>query len=66
MVKDLIGFFTRKRKVKNSITAPRILAYTSFGQGEKNGINNPEEAINGKKVDRGADGINFLFKTRYI
>ena len=29
---------------KNKITAPRILAYTGFGQGSKNGINSPEEA----------------------
>ena len=34
-----------KNKVKNEITAPRILAYTSFGQGSKNGINSPSEAV---------------------
>ena len=29
----------KERSIKNEITAPRILAYTSFGQGKKNGIN---------------------------
>ena len=52
----------KEESKKNSITAPRILAYTSFGQGAKNGINTPEEAINWvrKNADRGADGIKFF------
>ncbi|MGI9543701.1 MAG: amidohydrolase family protein [Cyclobacteriaceae bacterium] len=50
---------------KNTITAPRIEAYTAFGMGEKNGIHSPEQARawvqqNAKK---GADGIKF-FGTR--
>ena len=47
---------------KNTITAPRILAYTGFGQGSKNGINSPKEAIDWvrKNAERGADGIKFF------
>ena len=52
----------KNRSLKNEITAPRIFAYTGFGQGAKNGINTPEEARiwvqnNAKK---GADGIKFF------
>ena len=52
----------KEESKKNNITAPRILAYTSFGQGEKNGINSPSEAIEWvrKNADRGADGIKFF------
>jgi hypothetical protein len=47
---------------KNIITAPRILAYTGFGQGSENGINTPQEAIDWvrKNAERGADGIKFF------
>ena len=47
---------------KNKITAPRILAYTGFGQGAKNGINSPEEAKEWvrKNAENGADGIKFF------
>ena len=59
----------RERSLKNEITAPRILAYTSFGQGMKYGINSPQEAIDWVRNNaaKGADGIKFFwFKTRYI
>ena len=51
----------KKRSEKNEIVAPRIFAYTGFGQG-KLGVNTPEEARawvrnNAKK---GADGIKFF------
>ena len=46
---------------KNKITAPRILAYTWFGQGAENGINSPEEATAWvkKNAENGSDGIKF-------
>lgn len=52
----------KNKSLKNTITAPRIFAYTGFGQGAENGINSPEEArawvqANAKK---GADGIKFF------
>ena len=52
----------KEESKKNNITAPRILAYTSFGQGAKNGINSPSEAIEWvrENADRGADGIKFF------
>ena len=52
----------KERSIKNEITAPRILAYTSFGQGEKNGINSPQEAIDWVRNNaaKGADGIKFF------
>ena len=59
----------RDRSLKNEITAPRILAYTRFGQGMKYGINSPQEAIDWVRNNaaKGADGIKFFwFKTRYI
>ena len=58
-----IGCWMRNRKVlQNLITAPRIFAYTVFGQGAKQTITTTEEAIawvreNAKK---GADGIKFF------
>lgn len=47
---------------ENKITAPRIFAYTAFGQGSKNGINTPEEARDWvqKNAKNGADGIKFF------
>ncbi|MEM7551281.1 MAG: amidohydrolase family protein [Bacteroidota bacterium] len=55
----------KKKSAQNKIMAPRIYAYTAFGQDKDNGISSPEEAkawvqSNGKK---GADGIKF-FGTR--
>ena len=47
---------------KNMITAPRIKAYTSFGQGSKTPITTPELArawVNENKL-KGADGIKFF------
>jgi dihydroorotase-like cyclic amidohydrolase len=52
----------KEESKKNNITAPRILAYTSFGQGASNGINTIQEAINWvrKNAEKGADGIKFF------
>lgn len=52
----------KKQSAENKITAPRLLAYTAFGQGSKEKISTPEQAItwvrdNSKK---GADGIKFF------
>ena len=51
----------KEESKKNKITAPRILAYTSFGQGSS-GIKSPEEAVNWvrRNADNGADGIKFF------
>jgi len=52
----------REKSAKNTITAPRIQAYTFFGQGLEDGVNSPEEAINWVKsiAEQGADGIKFF------
>ncbi len=52
----------KKLSADNKITAPRIFAYTTFGQGAKQPITTPEQAIawvddNAKK---GADGVKFF------
>ena len=52
----------KKKSAANTITAPRIYAYTAFGQGSKTPINTAEAARawvteNAKK---GADGIKFF------
>lgn len=52
----------KAKSAKNQITAPRLLAYTAFGQGSKTPIATPEQARlwvqeNAKK---GADGIKFF------
>jgi imidazolonepropionase-like amidohydrolase len=52
----------KRLSAANKITAPRIFAYTSFGQGSKEAIATPEQAVawvrdNAKK---GADGIKFF------
>ncbi|WP_234736318.1 amidohydrolase family protein [Tellurirhabdus bombi] len=52
----------RTKSERNEITAPRIKAYTVFGQGSKSPISTPEQARiwvreNAKK---GADGIKFF------
>ncbi|MEN0005785.1 MAG: amidohydrolase family protein [Bacteroidota bacterium] len=52
----------KAKSAANEITAPRIFAYTVFGQGEKEGVNSPEEARAWvrKNAERGADGIKFF------
>jgi len=47
---------------KNEITAPRILAYTAFGQGSDKPISTPEMAREWvkKNAAKGADGIKFF------
>jgi hypothetical protein len=54
----------KERSERNEITAPRIFAYISFGQGS-GGINTPEEAREWVQMihENGADGIKF-FGTR--
>ena len=52
----------KKRSLANEITAPRILAYTSFGQGAGGSITNADQAkawVNQNKAN-GADGIKFF------
>lgn len=51
----------KNRSSKNEITAPRIFAYTAFGQGT-DGINSPEAARNWvrENAKKGADGIKFF------
>ena len=46
---------------KNEITAPRIFAYTAFGQGS-DGISSPEQARQWVRdnAEKGADGIKFF------
>lgn len=52
----------KRKSLKNQITAPRIFAYTAFGQGAENGINSPEEARAWvqQNAKNGADGIKFF------
>jgi len=52
----------KARSDKSEITAPRILAYTSFGQGSDKPISTPEMAREWVKrnADKGADGIKFF------
>ncbi|WP_192346061.1 amidohydrolase family protein [Algoriphagus sp. Y33] len=52
----------KKRSAVNEITAPRILAYTSFGQGAKAPITTAEQAKAWVKenAEKGADGIKFF------
>lgn len=51
----------KEKSAKNEITAPRIFAYTSFGQGS-DPISTPEEARTWvqKNAQKGADGIKFF------
>lgn len=52
----------KKLSAENKITAPRIKAYTSFGQGAAEPISTPEQArawVNDNK-NKGADGIKFF------
>ena len=52
----------KKLSEENKITAPRIMAYTVFGQGSDEPISNPDQAIKWvqKNAERGADGIKFF------
>ncbi|MEO7989935.1 MAG: amidohydrolase family protein [Chryseolinea sp.] len=52
----------KKKSAVNSITAPRILAYTAFGQGSKERISTPEQAVAWvvDNKNKGADGIKFF------
>ena len=52
----------KKRSAKNEIIAPRIFAYTEFGQGSKETINSPEQAREWvrQNAKNGADGIKFF------
>ncbi len=52
----------KNKATQNKIIAPRIVTYTSFGQGSTNGINTANEAINWVQQNKknGADGIKFL------
>ncbi|MDA9572333.1 amidohydrolase family protein [Flavobacteriaceae bacterium] len=52
----------KKRSEKNEIIAPRILAYTGFGQGSKTPISTAEQAREWVRQNQknGADGIKFF------
>jgi hypothetical protein len=52
----------KKLSSENKITAPRIYAYTSFGQGAKEKINTAEQARKWvqENAKKGADGIKFF------
>ncbi|GAB3797922.1 hypothetical protein GCM10028819_17920 [Spirosoma humi] len=52
----------RAKSDRNDITAPRIKAYTVFGQGAKEPISTPEQARAWvqQNAKRGADGIKFF------
>jgi hypothetical protein len=52
----------KKLSSENKITAPRIFAYTAFGQGAKQTIATPEQAQEWvrENAKKGADGIKFF------
>lgn len=52
----------KKLSAANKITAPRLFAYTAFGQGSKQPISTPEQAIAWvrENAQKGADGIKFF------
>ncbi len=52
----------RQKSARNEIVAPRILAYTGFGQGSKEPISTPEMAREWVRTNakKGADGIKFF------
>ncbi len=52
----------KQKSAQNLITAPRIFAYTVFGQGLKQPINTPAQAIEWVRdnAKKGADGIKFF------
>jgi hypothetical protein len=58
----------KRKSEKNIITAPRIKAYTAFGQGQKGGISTPAMAVEWvrENAKKGADGIKFFGATPAI
>ncbi|MBT8320090.1 MAG: amidohydrolase family protein [Eudoraea sp.] len=52
----------KQKSAKNEIVAPRILAYTGFGQGSKEPISSPELARDWVRnnAKKGADGVKFF------
>lgn len=52
----------KRASEKNTIVAPRILAYTGFGQGSKTPVSTPEMARKWvrENAKKGADGIKFF------
>ena len=52
----------KRKSARNEIVAPRILAYTGFGQGSKEPISSPEMAREWVRnnAKKGADGIKFF------
>ena len=52
----------KRKSEKNSIVAPRLFAYTGFGQGSKNEISSAEQAVEWVRdnAKAGADGIKFF------
>ena len=52
----------KKKSAENTITAPRLFAYTAFGMGARDGVNTPEQAVAWvqENAKRGADGIKFF------
>jgi hypothetical protein len=52
----------KQKSAQNTITAPRIFAYTVFEQGAKQPISTPEQAIEWvhENAKKGADGIKFF------
>ena len=58
----------KNKSIKNEIIAPRIYAYTVFGQGSKTAINTGEQARTWvrENAKKGADGIKFFGATPEI
>jgi len=52
----------KQKSLSNAITAPRIYAYTAFGQGARGAIATPAQAVEWVKENaaKGADGIKFF------
>lgn len=52
----------KQKSQQNLITAPRIYAYTAFGQGAKQGITTAEQAVEWvrENAKKGSDGIKFF------
>ncbi len=52
----------KKKSAANTIVAPRIFAYTAFGQGSDSPISTPQQARNWvrENAQKGADGIKFF------
>jgi imidazolonepropionase-like amidohydrolase len=58
----------QQRSAKNTIAAPRIVAYVTFGQGEDAHFQTGEEAARWVRsvADRGAEGVKFFGAPRHI